>query len=126
MCAGDPYVGRLNANNVRLDAATLGFILEHGEAKVLLVDTEFSALAREAVTQSGRDLFIVDIEDPEGPGGDCIGELTYEALLAEGAPDFPYTPPDDEWDALALNYTSGTTGQPKGVVYSIVAPGPMR
>ena len=89
----------LNANNVRLDAATLGFILEHGEAKVLLVDTEFSALAREAVTQCGRDLFIVDIEDPEGPGGDCIGELTYGALLAEGAPDFPYTPPDDEWDA---------------------------
>ena len=114
-----PMLGAvLNANNVRLDAATLGFILEHGEAKVLLVDTEFSALAREAVSHSGRDLFVVDIEDPEGPGGACIGELTYEALLAEGAPDFPYTPPDDEWDALALNYTSGTTGQPKGVVYS--------
>ena len=90
-----PMLGAvLNANNVRLDAATLGFILEHGEAKVLLVDTEFSALAREAVTQSGRDLFIVDIEDSEGPGGDCIGELTYEALLAEGSPDFPYTPPN--------------------------------
>ena len=114
-----PMLGAvLNANNVRLDAATLAFILEHGEAKVLLVDTEFSALAREAVSHSGRDLFIVDIEDPEGPGGECIGELTYEALLAEGSHDFPYSPPDDEWDALALNYTSGTTGQPKGVVYS--------
>ena len=114
-----PMLGAvLNANNVRLDAATLGFIIEHGEANVLLADTEFSSLAREAVTHSGRDLLVVDIEDTEGPGGECIGELTYEKLLAEGSADFPYTPPDDEWDALALNYTSGTTGQPKGVVYS--------
>jgi fatty-acyl-CoA synthase len=114
-----PMLGAvLNANNVRLDAATLGYVLAHGEAKVLLVDTEFSALARDAVECSGRELLIVDIEDPEGPGGPCIGELTYEALLLEGSLEFPYMPPDDEWDALALNYTSGTTGQPKGVVYS--------
>ena len=114
-----PMIGAvLNANNIRLDARTLGYILEHGEASVLLVDTEFSQLAREAVALSGRRLLMIDIEDSEGPGGDRIGELTYEALLAEGSDDFPYTLPDDEWDALALNYTSGTTGQPKGVVYS--------
>ncbi len=108
----------LNANNTRLDAGTIGYILDHGEAKVLLVDTEFSALAAEAVAQSGRDLLIVDIEDSEGPGGDRIGALTYDELLAEGDEAFLYTLPDDEWDALALNYTSGTTGRPKGVVYS--------
>jgi fatty-acyl-CoA synthase len=114
-----PMIGAvLNANNIRLDARTLGYIFEHGEASVLLVDTEFSQLAREAVALSSRRLLIIDIEDSEGPGGDRIGELTYEALLAEGTDDFPYTLPDDEWDALALNYTSGTTGQPKGVVYS--------
>ena len=99
-----PMLGAvLNANNVRLDATTLGFILEHGEAKVLLVDTEFSALAREAVSHSGRDVFIVDIEDPEGPGGECIGELTYEELLSEGSPEFPYSPPDDEWDLSLIH-----------------------
>mgnify|MGYP000317598171 CR=1 FL=1 len=114
-----PMIGAvLNANNIRLDARTIGYILEHGEASVLLVDTEFSRLAREAVALSGRRLLVIDIEDSEGPGGDRIGELTYEALLAEGSDDFPYNLPDDEWDALALNYTSGTTGQPKGVVYS--------
>ncbi len=114
-----PLLGAvLNANNVRLEASTLGYILGHGEASVLLVDTEFSALAAEAVRLSGRDLLVIDIEDSEGPGGARIGELTYEALLAEGREDFGYGLPDDEWDALALNYTSGTTGQPKGVVYS--------
>jgi len=114
-----PMLGAvLNANNVRLDDATIGYILDHGEAKILLVDTEFSAMAKEAVALSGRDLLIIDIEDPEGPGGDRIGSLTFDELLAEGDPDYPYRLPDDEWDALALNYTSGTTGRPKGVVYS--------
>jgi fatty-acyl-CoA synthase len=114
-----PMLGAvLNANNVRLDAATLGYILRHGEATVLLVDTEFSDIAREAVQLSERAMLVIDIEDTEGPGGACIGELTYEALIAEGAPDFSYPLPDDEWNALSLNYTSGTTGQPKGVVYS--------
>jgi len=108
----------LNANNVRLDAKTIAYILDHGEAKVLLVDTEYSAMAQEAVKLSGRDLLVIDIEDSQGPGGDRIGSLTYEELLTEGDPQFPYTLPDDEWDTLALNYTSGTTGHPKGVVYS--------
>jgi len=114
-----PMLGAvLNANNVRLDAATLGYILRHGEATVLLVDTEFSDIAREAVQLSERTLLIIDIEDAEGPGGEHIGALTYEALIAEGSPKFSYALPDDEWNALSLNYTSGTTGQPKGVVYS--------
>ena len=114
-----PMIGAvLNANNIRLDAGTIAYILDHGEAKVLLVDTEYSAMAAAAVSQSGRELFIVDIEDTEGPGGARIGAATYDDLLAEGDPDFDYTLPQDEWDALALNYTSGTTGQPKGVVYS--------
>ena len=114
-----PMLGAvLNANNTRLDASTIAYILNHGNAGVLLVDTEFSELAAEAVTQSGRDLLVIDIEDSEGLGGKKIGALTYEALLAEGDPNFTYSLPDNEWDALALNYTSGTTGRPKGVVYS--------
>lgn len=114
-----PMIGAvLNANNVRLDAATIGYILKHGEAKVVLVDTEYSAMAASAARQIERELLIIDIEDSEGPGGDRIGAMTYEALLSEGDPDFDYALPDDEWDALALNYTSGTTGRPKGVVYS--------
>lgn len=114
-----PMLGAvLNANNVRLDAETIGYILGHGEAKVLFVDTEFSGMASEAVKLSGRELLIVDIEDTEGPGGGRIGALTFDDLLAEGDPDYEYSLPDDEWDALALNYTSGTTGRPKGVVYS--------
>ncbi|MCY4034214.1 MAG: acyl-CoA synthetase [Hyphomicrobiales bacterium] len=114
-----PMLGAvLNANNVRLNAETIAYILEHGEAKILLVDTEFSVLAREAVGLSGCKPLIVDIEDTQGCGGERIGELTYEDLLQEGDADFAYRLPDDEWDALALNYTSGTTGRPKGVVYS--------
>lgn len=114
-----PILGAvLNANNVRLNAETIAYILKHGEAKVLLVDTEFSGLAREALKLSGCEPLIVDIEDTQGSGGERIGALTYDELLCEGDADFPYRLPDDEWDALALNYTSGTTGRPKGVVYS--------
>ncbi|EEB77993.1 AMP-binding enzyme, putative [marine gamma proteobacterium HTCC2148] len=114
-----PMLGAvLNANNVRLDAATIAYILEHGEAKALLVDTEFSSMAKEALKQSGRDILVIDIQDTQGPGGERIGALTYDELLAQGDPEFAYTLPNDEWDALALNYTSGTTGRPKGVVYS--------
>ncbi|MEL6266534.1 MAG: AMP-binding protein, partial [Pseudomonadota bacterium] len=114
-----PLIGAvLNANNTRLDAATIAYILEHGEARVLLVDTEYGDLARTALASLDREILVVDIEDTEGPGGPRIGALGYEALLAEGDPAFPYRLPPDEWDALTLNYTSGTTGRPKGVVYS--------
>jgi fatty-acyl-CoA synthase len=119
-CAfGVPMLGAvLNANNTRLDAGTIAYILEHGEAKVFLVDIELSATARDAIAQIDRDIIVVDIEDSEGPGGERIGSMTYDELLAKGDPDFAYELPADEWDALSLNYTSGTTGRPKGVVYS--------
>lgn len=114
-----PMLGAvLNANNTRLDAETIGYILNHGEAKIFLVDTELSDVAKAAIAASGRDVTVIDIVDPFGPGGARIGAATYDDLLAEGDPGFTGRLPDDEWDALALNYTSGTTGRPKGVVYS--------
>ena len=109
--------GVLNALNTRLDAAALAFILQHGEAKALITDTEFAPVMREAVRLAGRPLLVIDVDDPEGPGGERIGTVDYEALLAEGDPAFAPLFPADEWQAIALNYTSGTTGNPKGVVY---------
>ncbi|MBX3219193.1 MAG: acyl-CoA synthetase [Labilithrix sp.] len=114
---GVPMSGAvLNALNTRLDAESLAFMLMHGEAKALLVDRELAALASSAVNRLGRDILVVDVEAPEldlPP----TSELSYEALLAEGDPSFVYAGPEDEWDAICLNYTSGTTGDPKGVVY---------
>jgi len=107
----------LNALNYRLDARSIAFCLEHGEAKVLLTDPEFAPTIEAALQHSTRPLLVVDIDDPEGPGGDRLGALGYEALLAEGDPAFAWPGPQDEWDSLALLYTSGTTGNPKGVVY---------
>jgi len=98
--------------NIRLDAAAIGFILRHSEAKVLLTDTEFAPVMAAAI--AGTDALVVDIEDIEG--GERIGRLTYEAFLDAGDPAHPVALPDDEWQAIALNYTSGTTGNPKGVV----------
>ncbi len=115
---GVPMAGAvLNTINTRLDAATVAYILGHGEAKALLVDAEFAGLGAKAAALSGRDLLLVDIEAPELPDAGRIGALTYEALLAEGDPAFDWKLPADEWDAISLNYTSGTTGHPKGVVY---------
>ncbi len=110
--------GVLNTLNIRLDAAAIAFILDHGEAKVLLVDREFSALANDALTLAKAKPIVIDIDDPEYDGpGVRIGAQDYEAFLATGNPDFTPVQPTDEWDAIALNYTSGTTGNPKGVVY---------
>jgi len=115
---GVPMAGAvLNALNTRLDAATIAFILEHGETRLVIVDREYAGVMKAALSQVKRPIAVVDIADPEGPGGAPVGDTDYEALLAEGDPDFAWSMPADEWDAIALNYTSGTTGNPKGVVY---------
>jgi len=115
---GIPMTGAaLNALNNRLDAATIAFMLEHGEASAILVDREFGSVIGEALKQLGRDILVIDVQDPEFEGGEAVGGIDYEALLKEGDSDFPCAPPTDEWDAISLNYTSGTTGDPKGVVY---------
>jgi fatty-acyl-CoA synthase len=110
--------GVLNTLNTRLDAEAIAFMLNHGEAKVLITDKEFSATIEGALAKLGRRLEVIDVEDPELTGGKRLGAKTYEELLAEGDPDFAWRWPDDEWQAISLNYTSGTTGDPKGVVYS--------
>ncbi|HEY1299691.1 MAG TPA: acyl-CoA synthetase, partial [Stellaceae bacterium] len=107
----------LNALNIRLDAETIAFILRHGEAKLLLTDTEFAPVVEAALARLEQKPVVIDIADPAGPGGKRLGETDYETFLAGGDPDFAERMPRDEWDAIALNYTSGTTGNPKGVVY---------
>ncbi len=115
---GIPMCGAvINAINTRLDAEAIAFILQHGEAKVLLVDKEFAEVALRATSHLPRRPLLVGIDDPTYSEGQLIGELDYEALLAEGDPDYAWQMPADEWQAIALNYTSGTTGNPKGVVY---------
>jgi|RhiMethySRZTD1v2_1073278.scaffolds.fasta_scaffold03310_18 fatty-acyl-CoA synthase len=116
---GVPMLGAvLNTINTRLDPATVAYILQHGEAKVLITDREYAAQVGPALKQLKRRPLVVDVDDPlyTGPG-ERLGEIEYEQFIAGGDPDFAWTLPADESSAIALNYTSGTTGNPKGVVY---------
>ncbi|GAB5471827.1 MAG: acyl-CoA synthetase [Rhodospirillales bacterium] len=110
--------GVLNAINTRLDPGTIAFILEHGEAQLLITDKELSSAVKPALAQMQHKIPVIDIDDPLAEGGDLLGEMDYEAFLAEGDPTFESQEPLDEWQSLCLLYTSGTTGNPKGVVYS--------
>jgi len=115
---GVPMCGAvLNALNTRLDADAIAFMLEHGEAKLLITDSEYAGTIEAALKKIGRPIVVIDVDDPEFKGGRLLGEKTYDALLEEGDPDWAWRWPADEWQAIALNYTSGTTGNPKGVVY---------
>jgi fatty-acyl-CoA synthase len=113
----------LHSLNTRLDAAVIAFQLDHAETKVLIVDREFSAITKEALALAKIQPLIIDYDDPEYaadapyPKGERIGSLDYEEFVSSGDPEFSWSMPDDEWDAISLNYTSGTTGNPKGVVY---------
>src|SRR5690606_31402788 len=113
----------LHSLNTRLDAAIIAFQLDHAETKVLITDREFSNVVREALALARVKPLVIDYDDPDyggeetTPKGPRIGSLDYEELLASGDPDFAWSMPDDEWNAISLNYTSGTTGNPKGVVY---------
>ena len=109
----------LNTLNTRLDAKTLAFMLEHAESKVLLVDPEFAAVAQEALALVPQQIYVIDVADQqyEPELSNPIGQIEYETWLSHGNPHFEWSLPNDEWDAISLNYTSGTTGNPKGVVY---------
>ena len=116
---GVPMAGAvLNALNTRLDAEAIAFMLDHGGAKLLITDREFSATIEKALALAKARPFVVDVDDAEYAGpGKRLGAFDYEAFVAGGDPRFAWQPPGDEWNAISLNYTSGTTGNPKGVVY---------
>ncbi|MEO9168048.1 MAG: acyl-CoA synthetase [Aestuariivirga sp.] len=114
---GVPMMGAvLNTINTRLDAESVAFILNHAEARILFVDREFSATAKKALKLLDRKITVIDIDDPAYEGGERLSKITYEDFIAKGSDKFPIAMPEDEWNAIALNYTSGTTGNPKGVV----------
>src|SRR5689334_8464991 len=110
--------GVLNTLNTRLDAAIIAFSLDHADAKIVITDREFSKVMKEALALCKVKPLVIDYDDPEYSGaGERLGEIEYEELVAQGDPGYEWEMPDDEWDAISLNYTSGTTGDPKGVVY---------
>jgi len=115
---GVPLSGAvLNTINYRLDADSIGFILGHAESRVVLVDREYGPVVKKALAAMTTRPLLITIDDPAFDGGEAIGEINYDQFLDSGDPDYDWQPPPDEWDAISLNYTSGTTGNPKGVVY---------
>ncbi|UDM17338.1 acyl-CoA synthetase [Vogesella sp. XCS3] len=116
---GVPMCGAvLNTLNTRLDPEAIAFMLQHGEARVLITDREFSFTIAPALALLDKPILVIDVDDPEYSGpGKRLGSIEYEAFIAGGDPDYAWQLPDNEWDAISLNYTSGTTGNPKGVVY---------
>jgi fatty-acyl-CoA synthase len=107
----------LHSINTRLDAPIIAFMLDHAETKVLITDIEYAPIVKQALTMTKVKPVVIDYADPTFSGGERLGSMDYEAFIAEGDSEFAWSMPRDEWDAITLNYTSGTTGNPKGVVY---------
>ena len=107
----------LNALNYRLDSKSIAFMLEHGEASVLIVDREYSPTIKIVLKELNKEIYVIDIDDRQASGGELLGNIDYESFLKRGDPTFQWDTPTNDWQAISLNYTSGTTGDSKGVVY---------